>query len=101
MTVQIKHVYSSLMASLSKRRFEIFKFEIKGNLIFYFLEEKDVYQKNSIFYSTYVENMPEKEKEYRQPNLIFVHLSGTLFASIFCSVAKFALNLLLFGTNFN
>ena len=42
MTVQIKHVYSSLMASLSKKRvyFEIFKFEIKGNLIFYISRTK-------------------------------------------------------------
>jgi hypothetical protein len=48
-----------------------------------------------------MENMPVKEKEYRQPNLIFVHLSGTLFASIFGSVEKFALNLLLSETDFN
>ena len=39
---QIKHVYSSLMASLSKKSvyFEIFKFEIKGNLIFYISRSK-------------------------------------------------------------
>ena len=63
MTVQIKHVYSSLMASLSKKSvyFEIFKFEIKENLIFYIFSSKRCLPEKLDFL-VYMENMPEKEK---------------------------------------